>query len=117
MLPHSKVLRRSRRVSWFTRGGNRAPRGGVEMKAVELIRKQWKGFALGGALLTMLLALAPPRVSADTIYSLSIPNTALSCCTGPYATVDVHLNSRTSATITFDSLTNGGDLYLMAATR
>jgi len=87
------------------------------MKAFELIRKQWKGFALGGALLTMLLALAPPRVSADTIYSPSIPNTALSCCTGPYATVDVHLNSRTSATITFDSLTNGGYLYLMAATR
>src|SRR5437899_12614123 len=102
MLPHSKVLRRSRRVSWFTRGGNRAPRGGVKMKAFELIRKQWKGFALGGALLTMLLALAPPRVSADTVYSLSIPNTALSRCTRPYVTVVVHLKCGTRPTITFD---------------
>jgi hypothetical protein len=90
---------------------------GIAIKAFELIRKHWKGFALGGAVLTMVLALAPPRVSADTIYRLSIPNTALSCCTGPYATVDVHLNSGTSATITFDSLTNGGYLYLLAGTR
>lgn len=60
-----------------------------------------------------LLTVGVPRASADTIFSIDNPNSALSGFTGPYATVTVHLVDSTHATITFDSLINGGFIYLM----
>jgi hypothetical protein len=54
----------------------------------------------------------------DTMFNLTVPNMGgLDCCTGPYASVDVHLVSGTQATVTFDSLTNGNYIYLLAAAR
>ena len=75
------------------------------------MRNLWKFVLLmAGTLGTTILPAA-----ADTSYTLNLGNLGgLDCCTGPYATADVHLNSGTKATITFDSLTNGGYLYLMA---
>jgi PEP-CTERM motif len=71
------------------------------------------GFAVAVALtLTFGIGIA----SADTIsYTLNQPNVGgLDCCTGPYADVTVDRTSSTTATVTFDSLTNGGYLYLLA---
>jgi len=69
---------------------------------------------LVGISLICLLLVATPAL-ADTLYTIDTPNAALACCTGPYATANVHLVDATHATITFDSLTNGGFIYLMGA--
>src|SRR5438128_2509588 len=67
-------------------------------------------FALAGCL-SLVFAL---QTKADTTQiTIGNPNTALACCTGPYATVDINLTTSTTATITFTSLTNGGYIYLM----
>jgi len=50
--------------------------------------------------------------TADTLYTLNLGNSAVTG-TGPYATADVHWVDITTATVTFDSLSNGGYLYLM----
>lgn len=65
--------------------------------------------------LLILLTLGAPRASADTVnYTLTTGNIGgLGCCSGPYANVVVDLTSSTTATITFNSLTNGGFTYLM----
>src|SRR5262245_44134627 len=53
---------------------------------------------------------------ADFIFNLTGGNSdAIGNFPGPYQTVDVHLNSSTSATVTFTSLTNSGNIYLMGA--
>jgi hypothetical protein len=57
-------------------------------------------------------AFAVQSAKADTIYTLGNGNSAISGYTGPYAMVDVHLTDSTHATITFTSLTNGGNTYL-----
>lgn len=76
--------------------------------------------ALAGlaAALACVLVLGVSNASADSIqYTLTTGNSGgLDCCTGPYATVAINLTTSTTATVTFDSLTNGGYLYLMAAT-
>jgi PEP-CTERM motif-containing protein len=64
---------------------------------------------LGG----VALALGVSAAKADFIFDLNIPNTGLSGFTGPYASVDVHLVDSTHATVTFDSLTSGGNIFLM----
>ncbi len=51
--------------------------------------------------------------SADLIFTLGSGNSAIAGFTGPYASVDVHLDSSTTATITFTSLTSGGNIYLL----
>lgn len=68
-----------------------------------------------GVALAALLALSlSPAANADDIsYYISVPSTGLSGFTGPYATVSVNLTDATHATVTFDSLTNGGYLYLL----
>lgn len=64
-------------------------------------------------LLVLALALVLTNAAlADTI-TIGIGNSALSGYTGPFQTVNVTLNNSTSATITFTSLTNGGNVYLM----
>jgi hypothetical protein len=61
-------------------------------------------------------ALIPPSAHADVImFDLTVGNSGgLGCCTGPYALVTVNRTSSTTATIRFDSLTNGGFTYLLA---
>ena len=65
--------------------------------------------------LLLLVTVGASRASADTItYTLTAGNVSgLGCCSGPYATVTVDLTNSTTANITFDSLTNGGYIYLM----
>jgi hypothetical protein len=60
-----------------------------------------------GAVLIALAGLGLQQAKADTIYTISVGNTALTSAgfTGPYATVDVHLVSSTVATVTFTGLT------------
>ena len=50
---------------------------------------------------------------ADFIFDLGAGNSAISGFPGPYAQVDVSLVTPTMATITFTSLTNGGNIYLL----
>jgi hypothetical protein len=60
---------------------------------------------------SMLVATA---ASADIItFDLVNGNTGLSGFTGPFAKVTVNELTTTTATVTFDSLTQGGDIYLM----
>jgi hypothetical protein len=63
------------------------------------------------ATLGFYLWVAP--ASATLIFTISTPNAGLACCTGPYATVSVTRTSNTTADIEFDSLSNGGYIYLM----
>jgi len=73
-----------------------------------------KLFTLIGAV--AILSLGPTSAFADAIvYNLTTPNSDLSSFTGPYEQVTVNRTDATHATITFDSLTNGGDIYLMGA--
>jgi hypothetical protein len=66
------------------------------------------------AVVAGLSALALAGSAHATITeSISVPNSALSGFTGPYATVSITANSPNSATIVFTSLTNGGFIYLM----
>jgi hypothetical protein len=66
------------------------------------------------AVVLFLLAGGAPRASADMVsYDIGIGNSAISGYPGPYATVTVNLTDSTHATITFTSLTNNGNIYLM----
>jgi hypothetical protein len=47
------------------------------------------------------------------VFDLNTGNSAISGFPGPYAQVRVHLTDSTHATITFTSLTSGGNIYLM----
>lgn len=53
------------------------------------------------------------NASADMIFDLGLGNSAISSYTGPYAEVDVNWINSTNATITFTSLTNSGNIYLL----
>jgi hypothetical protein len=46
-------------------------------------------------------------------FDLDTGNAAISGYTGPYASVEVNRTSNTTATITFTSLTNSGNIYLL----
>jgi VPDSG-CTERM motif len=55
------------------------------------------------------------QVKANVIsFDLTAGNSGLSGFTGPYATVTVNQMDSTHATITFDSLTSSGKIYLMS---
>jgi hypothetical protein len=65
-------------------------------------------------ILPVLIAIACfglQQARADFIFTLNTANIAVP---GPYAQVDVHLVDSTTATITFTSLTNSGNIYLFA---
>jgi hypothetical protein len=54
------------------------------------------------------------QAKADVFsFDLNSGNTALSGFTGPFANVNINLTSSTTATVTFTSLTNSGNIYLM----
>ncbi len=52
-------------------------------------------------------------LQAEASLTLGIGNQAISGYQGPYASVDVTLNDSTTATITFTSLTAGGNIFLL----
>src|SRR6266478_6358945 len=66
-------------------------------------------------ILIAVACLGLQQVKADTAsFDLSTGNSAISGYTGPYASVNINLNAAgTVATITFTSLTNSGNIYLM----
>ena len=64
------------------------------------------------AVLIAIAGLGLQQAKADFIFNLTVGNSGLSGFPGPYATVDVHLVDPTHATISFTSLTNGGNIYL-----
>jgi len=75
--------------------------------------KNTKKFGLIAALSAAVLAICVDAARADFIVPLAVPNAALSGFTGPYAQLDIHLIDSTHATVTFQSLTHGGNIYLM----
>lgn len=68
------------------------------------------------AIVLLMLTIGASQASADTTtITLGTGNSGgLDCCTGPYATVTITTTSSTTATVTFNSLTNGGFTYLLA---
>src|SRR5215469_14274661 len=61
-----------------------------------------------------VLALGASVAKADLVFSLGTGNSGLTPpYSGPFVSVDVHLVDSTHATITFTSLTNSGNIYLM----
>ena len=68
--------------------------------------------ALAGAMGLCLLALGSAPAAEAFTFSLDDGNAAISGYSGPYASGDVALNDATHATITFTSLTAGGNIYL-----
>src|SRR4051812_41122843 len=63
---------------------------------------------------TALVALTGGAAQADLIsFNLTTPNAAIAGFASPYAHVDVNRTSTTTATITFTSLTSGGNIYLL----
>ena len=66
------------------------------------------------ATLVCLLTIGAPPASADLFsFDLGTGNSAISGFPGPYAQVTVDRTSSTIATVTFTSLTNSGNIYLM----
>ncbi len=64
--------------------------------------------------LLVVFALGAIPAVADTMtYTINLGNSAISGFTGPYATATVDLTTGTTATITFTSLINSGNIYLM----
>jgi hypothetical protein len=70
---------------------------------------------LAGAAVLGIASLFASPARADLVFDLGLGNSDISGFPGPYAQVDVHLVDSTHATITFTSLTNGGNIYLMGA--
>ena len=67
-------------------------------------------FVLVAAAFAVVLALGATSARADSVtYDITVPNTALSTQTGPYAQVTVTLTSATTATVTFNSCGPTGD--------
>src|SRR5882724_4078232 len=65
-------------------------------------------------MLIALVGLGLQQVKADTSsFNLSAGNTSISSYPGPYASVLVTWTNSTTATITFTSLTNSGNIYLI----
>ena len=68
---------------------------------------------LQAALLLATFAFAASPAHAVFSFDLVAGNSAISGYAGPYATVDVNLINSTTANVTFTSLTNSGNIYLM----
>lgn len=81
---------------------------------MEAARKPWVAVILLVGLWACLLTLRASPASADTIgFDLGAPNSAIAPFPGPYVHVDINRTASTSATITFSSLTQSGNTYLM----
>jgi hypothetical protein len=67
-----------------------------------------------GATALLAASMLAPSAWADSIsFNLIAGNSAISGFPGPYASVTVNRTSSTMATITFSSLTNSGNIYLL----
>src|SRR5262249_39532155 len=76
-------------------------------------KRRQAGYATAVAGLGALLLMGS-QAKADVIsFDLTSGNSAISGFTGPYAHVDVNRTTPTMATITFTSLTNSGNIYLL----
>jgi hypothetical protein len=64
------------------------------------------------AALTVIAGLGLHQAKADFVFDLTVGNSAISGYPAPYAQVDVSLTSSTTATVTFTSLLNSGNIYL-----
>jgi len=62
----------------------------------------------------LLLTVGTLQVSAQTTYTLSVPNSAVSGYPAPYGTAVVTLNTSTTATVVFTTNLSGAHAYLMA---
>jgi hypothetical protein len=78
------------------------------MKSAIMKTRRVLGVVLAGIALAGVFGSS---ARADYIFDLGVAN--FSGYAGPYVQVDVHLTNSTNATITFTSLTNSGDIYLM----
>ncbi len=67
---------------------------------------------LGLAAAAIVCGLSALSARADTV-SFTLGTANISGFTGPYASVLVNRTSTTTATLTFTSLVNGGDIYLL----
>jgi hypothetical protein len=67
--------------------------------------------AVGLAVLGVALTRGAPNAAADSIYEFDLSFTNLSGVTGPFVHVTINLTDSQHATITFASLTNGGNTY------
>jgi hypothetical protein len=91
---------------------------GTESNGSPWGRRRW-GVPMKRTLLILLAVVAFAcwflgQVAADTIsFDLGQGNPAISGYPGPYATVTVNWTDLTHATITFTSLTNSGNIYLL----
>ncbi|MHB1092342.1 PEP-CTERM sorting domain-containing protein [Thiobacillus sp.] len=65
------------------------------------------------AALFVIAAISSAPAHAVFSFNLIAGNSAISGYAGPYATVDVSLINSTMASVTFTSLTNSGNIYLM----
>ena len=65
------------------------------------------------ALAWFLSLVCANQTKAQATITLNTGNTAVAGDAGPYAMVTITLDSSTTATVTFNSLTNGGFIYLM----
>lgn len=61
----------------------------------------------------LLLGIGSPLLAGPITFDLGLGDVAISGFTGPFAQVTVDLTSPTVATITFTSLTNSGNIYLL----
>jgi len=77
------------------------------------MRRMIDRFSIFAIALIVGLLLIPIGASADLVFDLGNGNSAISGYPGPYAHVDVQLTDSTHATITFTSLTNSGNIYLL----
>src|SRR5262249_8007218 len=88
--------------------------GNPSRKGTTMLNKCINTMLALGIALAFVVALWISSASADTIsFDLGTGNIAIAGFTGPYAHVQVDLTSSTTATFTFTSLTNGGNIYLM----
>lgn len=77
------------------------------------IRAPSPALAAAALAVGLVSALVASPASAVLVFDLNGGNTAISGFPGPYAQVTVNRTDATHATITFDSLTNSGNIYLM----
>jgi hypothetical protein len=93
------------------RNGGSARRVGRKLAVTQVNMNKIKYIA---AVLIAIAGLGLQQAKADSFsFNLSAGNPAISGFTGPYAMVTVNRTDSTHATITFTSLTNSGNIYLM----
>jgi len=84
------------------------------MKGMTMFTKRINTMWVLGIALAFVVSLGASSASADLInFDLGTGNAAISGFPGPYEHVVVNLADATHATITFTSLTNSGNIYLM----